>query len=81
MQCERCESVADRPVCSRSFPPDSVDKSAFTDSQTHTTCGWKGALDRSVVIDLLRYSVGVASYYNAKLDDGTVTCEWRCDCG
>merc|ERR1712093_571395 len=39
------------------FPPDSVKKDLFTDSQTHTTCGWKG----------------VASYYNVKLPDGTVT--------
>ncbi|GAA5928978.1 hypothetical protein JCM3775_006699 [Rhodotorula graminis] len=34
------------------FPPDSVKKEFFTDSNTHTTCGWKG----------------VASYYNANVD-------------
>ncbi|KAL7004184.1 hypothetical protein EMMF5_006252 [Cystobasidiomycetes sp. EMM_F5] len=38
------------------FPADSVNRDLFTDSQTHTTCGWKG----------------VASYYNAKLPDGSV---------
>ncbi|KAH9944039.1 DUF427-domain-containing protein [Epithele typhae] len=31
------------------FPPESVNSEAFTSSNTHTTCGWKG----------------VASYYNA----------------
>lgn len=25
-----------------SFPPDAVKKDVFTDSATHTTCGWKG---------------------------------------
>jgi uncharacterized protein (DUF427 family) len=24
------------------FPPDSIDRACFADSQTHTTCGWKG---------------------------------------
>ncbi|GAA5915613.1 hypothetical protein JCM8208_001220 [Rhodotorula glutinis] len=36
----------------RGLPPDSVKKELFTDSKTHTTCGWKG----------------VASYYNAVVD-------------
>ncbi|KAH6913387.1 DUF427-domain-containing protein [Coprinopsis sp. MPI-PUGE-AT-0042] len=34
------------------FPPSSIDKSVFSDSNTHTTCGWKGE----------------ASYYNANVD-------------
>ncbi|KAK9898126.1 DUF427-domain-containing protein [Cystobasidium minutum MCA 4210] len=38
------------------FPPGDVKKDLFTDSATHTTCGWKG----------------VASYYNAKLPNGKV---------
>lgn len=25
-----------------SFPPDAVKKDVFTESATHTTCGWKG---------------------------------------
>jgi len=37
------------------FPPSSVKWSLFTDSDTHTTCGWKG----------------VATYKNANLEDGT----------
>ncbi|KAF5342641.1 hypothetical protein D9611_001940 [Ephemerocybe angulata] len=40
------------------FPPSSINKDLFTDSATHTTCGWKGE----------------ASYYNVKAEDGgTVT--------
>lgn len=34
------------------FPPDSIKKEYFTDSNTHTTCGWKG----------------VASYYNIEVN-------------
>eukprot|EP01117_Protostelium_nocturnum_P000041 TRINITY_DN10129_c0_g1_i1.p1 TRINITY_DN10129_c0_g1~~TRINITY_DN10129_c0_g1_i1.p1 ORF type:complete len:112 (+),score=30.63 TRINITY_DN10129_c0_g1_i1:49-336(+) len=34
------------------FPASSVKKEFFTDSQTHTTCGWKG----------------VASYYNLNVN-------------
>ncbi|KAJ2924303.1 hypothetical protein H1R20_g12783, partial [Candolleomyces eurysporus] len=41
------------------FPPSSINKSVFTDSQTHTTCGWKG----------------VASYYNVNTttEDGSTS--------
>lgn len=28
-----------------SFPPGDVKKDLFTDSATHTTCGWKGGED------------------------------------
>jgi uncharacterized protein (DUF427 family) len=35
------------------FPPDSLNKQYFIDSNTHTTCGWKG----------------VCSYYNIQVDD------------
>ncbi|GAB1538731.1 DUF427 domain-containing protein [Scytonema sp. NUACC21] len=35
------------------FPPDSINKQYFRDSETHTTCPWKG----------------VASYYSIKVDD------------
>jgi uncharacterized protein (DUF427 family) len=34
------------------FPPDSIKKSFFRPSQTHTTCPWKG----------------LASYYNVEVD-------------
>ena len=34
------------------FPPDSIKSEYFQDSNTHTTCGWKG----------------VASYYNIVVD-------------
>lgn len=34
------------------FPPDSIDRKYFSDSQTHTTCPWKGT----------------ANYYNVKVD-------------
>ncbi|KAJ3490685.1 hypothetical protein NLI96_g1279 [Meripilus lineatus] len=38
------------------FPPESVDKSIFSESSTHTTCPWKGR----------------ASYFNATVDGQTV---------
>ena len=38
------------------FPPASVDKAAFSDSNTHTHCPWKGD----------------ASYYNITIDGNTV---------
>ena len=34
------------------FPPDSVDRQYFKESNTHTTCPWKG----------------LASYYNVEVD-------------
>jgi uncharacterized protein (DUF427 family) len=34
------------------FPPDSIDRQYFTDSNTHTTCGWKG----------------LCSYYNVEVN-------------
>lgn len=34
------------------FPPEAINKQFFTDSSTHTTCGWKG----------------VASYYSIEVD-------------
>jgi uncharacterized protein (DUF427 family) len=37
------------------FPADSLDKQYFTDSNTHTTCPWKG----------------VASYYSIEVDGKT----------
>jgi uncharacterized protein (DUF427 family) len=34
------------------FPPDSVDETYFEDSETHTTCPWKGVASyRTVVVD------------------------------
>jgi uncharacterized protein (DUF427 family) len=34
------------------FPPDSVNDAFFVDSDTHTTCGWKGVASyRTVVVD------------------------------
>jgi uncharacterized protein (DUF427 family) len=34
------------------FPPDSVDQAYFEDSETHTTCPWKGVASyRTVVVD------------------------------
>lgn len=34
------------------FPPESVDQSLFEDSETHTTCPWKGVASyRTVVVD------------------------------
>ncbi|KAF7767897.1 hypothetical protein Agabi119p4_7140 [Agaricus bisporus var. burnettii] len=39
------------------FPPDSIHKSRFHESKTHTTCPWKGK----------------ASYYNAKVDGEEVS--------
>ena len=38
------------------FPPDSVNREYFTDSDTHTTCPWKG----------------VASYYNIQAGEDAV---------
>ncbi|KAJ7043907.1 DUF427-domain-containing protein [Mycena alexandri] len=38
------------------FPPDSVNKEVFNDSNTSTVCGWKGT----------------ASYYNANVDGNSV---------
>ncbi len=35
------------------FPPDSLSKQYFIDSNTHTTCGWKG----------------LCSYYSIQVDD------------
>lgn len=43
-QSDRCEVVEGNQY----FPPDALDRQYFQDSNTHTTCGWKG----------------VASYYN-----------------
>jgi len=37
------------------FPPDSLNRQYFKDSNTHTTCGWKG----------------VASYYTVEVDGKT----------
>lgn len=37
------------------FPPDSIDRSRFTPSSTHTTCSWKG----------------VASYYTVNVEGAT----------
>ena len=42
---------------SSSFPPASISKEFFQDSDTHTTCSWKG----------------VANYYTVRLPDGTIT--------
>lgn len=39
------------------FPPDSVKKDLFSDSQTSTTCPWKGK----------------AAYYDAMVDDKTIS--------
>ncbi|MEJ7763071.1 MAG: DUF427 domain-containing protein [Thermomicrobiales bacterium] len=39
-----------------SFPPASIDRTRFEESDTHTTCPWKG----------------VASYYHVRTDDGLV---------
>jgi uncharacterized protein (DUF427 family) len=34
------------------FPPDSVDETYFEDSDTHTTCPWKGVASyKTVVVD------------------------------
>ena len=35
------------------FPPSTINKEYFQDSETHTTCPWKG----------------IASYYNIEVDD------------
>jgi uncharacterized protein (DUF427 family) len=35
------------------FPPESINRRFFTDSSTHTRCGWKG----------------IASYYTIKIED------------
>jgi uncharacterized protein (DUF427 family) len=45
---DRCEVVEGNQY----FPPDSVHREYFKDSQTHTTCPWKG----------------LASYYNIEVD-------------
>ncbi|KAJ1303146.1 hypothetical protein OPQ81_011347 [Rhizoctonia solani] len=39
------------------FPPDSIKKDYFKDSDTHTICGWKG----------------VASYYDAEVEGKTIS--------
>lgn len=41
------------------FPPSSINKDVFSDSQTHTTCPWKGE----------------ASYYNVKDSSGKTHCD------
>lgn len=38
------------------FPPEAIARDYFTDSPTHTTCGWKG----------------VASYYNLAVNGETI---------
>ncbi|BGP29578.1 hypothetical protein JCM10296v2_001317 [Rhodotorula toruloides] len=43
--------------CASNSPPSDVKCEFFTDSQTHTTCGWKG----------------VASYYNADVNGKKVS--------
>ncbi|BGO89093.1 hypothetical protein NBRC10512_003838 [Rhodotorula toruloides] len=45
------------PSCDSKSPPSDVKREFFTDSQTHTTCGWKG----------------VASYYNADVNGKKVS--------
>lgn len=45
---DRCEVVEGNQY----FPPDSVHREYFKDSQTHTSCPWKGS----------------ASYYNIEVD-------------
>ncbi len=45
---DRCEVVEGNQY----FPPDSVQREYFKDSQTHTSCPWKG----------------LASYYNIEVD-------------
>lgn len=45
---DRCEQVEGNYY----FPPDSIKREYFQDSNTHTTCGWKG----------------VASYYTIAVD-------------
>jgi uncharacterized protein (DUF427 family) len=45
------------------FPPDSLREEHFADSDTHTTCGWKGqASYKTVVVDGGR-NVDAAWYY------------------
>ncbi|KAG8777617.1 hypothetical protein FRC12_000288 [Ceratobasidium sp. 428] len=39
------------------FPPDSVKKEYFKDSDTHTSCYWKG----------------IASYYNVEVEGKSIT--------
>ncbi len=48
---DRCEVVEGNYY----FPPDAIHKQYFKDSQTHTTCGWKG----------------VASYYTIDVNGQT----------
>lgn len=45
---DRCEVVEGNYY----FPPETINKTYFVDSSTHTTCGWKG----------------VASYYTISVD-------------
>ncbi|BGO97283.1 hypothetical protein NBRC10513v2_001203 [Rhodotorula toruloides] len=45
------------PSYASNSPPSDVKREFFTDSQTHTTCGWKG----------------VASYYNADVNGKKVS--------
>ncbi|KGF73761.1 hypothetical protein DO97_10065 [Neosynechococcus sphagnicola sy1] len=47
-QSDRCELVEGNYY----FPPESLNRTYFKESQTHTTCGWKG----------------VASYYTLEVD-------------
>ncbi|MBD2022026.1 DUF427 domain-containing protein [Leptolyngbya sp. FACHB-36] len=48
---DRCEVVEGNQY----FPPDAINRQYFTDSNTHTTCPWKG----------------IASYYTIEVDGKT----------
>lgn len=57
------------------FPPASINKDLFSDSKTSTVCPWKG-YDQTFHMnqhELCLAPSRAASYYNATVDDKTVT--------
>ena len=57
------------------FPADSIDGALFEDSQTHTTCSWKGlASYKTVVVDGER-NADAAWFYPEPMDGATMVAD------
>ncbi|KAK4333215.1 hypothetical protein RTBOTA2_001955 [Rhodotorula toruloides] len=67
------------PSYASNSPPSDVKREFFTDSQTHTTCGWKASplssssRSTSALTSLNSLVQGVASYYNADVNGKKVS--------
>ncbi len=57
------------------FPADSIDAALFEDSETHTTCSWKGlASYKTVVVDGER-NADAAWFYPEPMDGATMVAD------